>query len=124
MEKIELPKLDEVKRLKNDYEQLAQQLRDELLDHIDRAVAQLEELGYSYTVHRTQPGNRGVGRRNGSAATQLRPTPSANFDAGKKCRVCGTPGHDGRAHRRQRGGRKPFTFDELAQLGLRPPVTA
>jgi hypothetical protein len=124
MERIQFPKLDEVKRLKSDYEQLALQLRDELLDQIERAITQLEELGYNYTVQQAPQLNRTAGRRIGLTGMQLRPTPSANFDAGKKCRVCGTSGHDGRAHRRQRGGRKPFTFDELAQLGLRPPANA
>jgi DNA repair exonuclease SbcCD ATPase subunit len=123
MERTQGPKLEEVKRLKSDYEQLVQQVRSELLDQIDRAIAQLEELGYNYTVQETARATRTFGRRTVISGIQLRPAPSANFDAGKKCRVCGTAGHDGRAHRRQRGGRKPFTFDELAQLGLRPPAT-
>ncbi len=122
MERIQLPKLDEVKRLKSDYEQLSQQLKDDLLNQIERAIEQLQELGYQYTIQQIVQRSNASGRRAGIPAVQLRPGPSANFDAGKKCRVCGTPGHDGRAHRRQRGGRKPFTYDELSQLGLRPPA--
>lgn len=124
MERTQGPKLDEVKRLKSDYDQLVQHVRTELLEQIDQAITQLRELGYNFTLQESIQTARGNGRRSVTPGVQLRPTPSANYDAGKKCRVCSAAGHDGRAHRRQRGGRKPFTFDELTQLGLRPPANA
>jgi hypothetical protein len=127
MPETKTPKLEQVKKLKSDYDQLIHEVRDDLLHSIEAAISGLEEIGFKYKLQelpdsKSVRGARTSTRRLAFVGLQLRPNPTENFDARKKCRVCGTVGHDGRAHRRQRGGRRPFTYDELAQLGLRAPT--
>jgi hypothetical protein len=126
MPETKTPKLEQVKKLKSDYDHLIQEVRDDLLRQIEAAISGLEEIGYKYKLQQLPDSKsaraaRTSTRRLAFAGMRLRPNPTEHFDARKNCRVCGTVGHDGRAHRRQRGGRRPFTCDELAQLGLRTP---
>ena len=130
MPETKTPKLEQVKKLKSDYDQLIQEVRDDLLHQIERPSRDLKRLDTSTSCKNCPNSKSARAARTGTrrlafVGAQLRPNPTENFDARKNCRVCGTVGHDGRAHRRQRGGRRPFTYDELAQLGLRtPPVVS
>jgi hypothetical protein len=119
MSETETSKVEQAKKLKNDYEQLIQEVRDDLLGQIRRAISQLEEIGYKYSLQEAPDPQASVGN---GPRQRSRITPTENFDAAKRCIVCDTIGHDGRAHRRQLRGRRPFTFDELARLGLCPPA--
>jgi hypothetical protein len=113
-------KVDQVKQLKEDYERLIQEVRDDLLSQIQRALSQLEEIGYKYRLQELSERSPGppLGR---NPRQPYQPTPAENFDAAKTCIICDAIGHDGRAHRRQVRGRRPFTSNELARLGLCPP---
>lgn len=111
-------KVDQLKRLKSDYEELTQQVKEDLLSQIHRAISQLEEIGYKYTL---QEASDLTGSDARPQKRPSRPAPTENFDPGKTCIICDAIGHDGRAHRRQVRGRRPFTIDELVLLGLSPP---
>jgi hypothetical protein len=108
--------LEKLKALDAQRAQLLEGAKKEALDNAERAVAELNELGFHYTLIE------------GAASTALpaRAPRKASSQAPKRqardlpCPVCHfktTPHHDGRMHRSQKN-KKPFTVEELMEKHL------
>jgi hypothetical protein len=103
--------LDELKALNEQREKLLVQAKKEALEQADKAVAELNELGFHYSL---VEGAARVPRKAGADAPKRQ-----SKDA--PCPVCKfktEPHHDGRAHRSQET-KKPFTNAELTKHGLK-----
>jgi hypothetical protein len=88
--------------------------KKEALDNAEKAVAELNELGFHYSL-----------LEGASTASTARAPRKAASQAPKRqvrdvpCPICGfkTTHHDGRMHRSQKT-KKPFTIEELMERGL------
>jgi hypothetical protein len=107
--------LEKLKALDAQRAQLLEGAKKEALENAERAVAELNELGFSYSVVE--------GASTTSTVRALRKTTS---QAPKRqardlpCPICHfktTPHHDGRMHRSQKT-KKPFTVEELMEKHL------
>jgi hypothetical protein len=108
--------LEKLKALDAQRAQLLEGAKKEALDNAEKAVAELNELGFHYTL------TEGAAV---STATQRAPR-KASAQAPKRqsrdapCPICKfktTPHHDGRMHRSQKT-KKPFTVEELMERYL------
>jgi hypothetical protein len=106
--------LEKLKALDAQRAQLLEGAKKEALDNAERAVAELNELGFHYTLTEgaaTSPAR--APRKSPSQAPQRQardlPCPICKFKT--------TPHHDGRMHRSQKT-KKPFTVEELMEKGL------
>jgi hypothetical protein len=108
--------LEKLKALDAQRAQLLEGAKKEALDNAEKAVAELNELGFHYTL------TEGAST---SAPTQRAPR-KASAQAPKRqardlpCPICHfktTPHHDGRMHRSQKA-KKPFTVEELMERHL------
>src|ERR1700733_13291222 len=107
--------LEKLKALDAQRAQLLDDAKKEALDNAERAVAELNELGFDYR------------RVEGAAATSPARAPrKATSQAPKRqardlpCPICHfktSPHHDGRMHRSQKT-KKPFTVEELMERHL------
>jgi hypothetical protein len=104
--------LEKLKDLDAQRTQLLEDAKKEALDKAEKAVAELNELGFNYRLVE-------------GALTARAPRKAAS-EAPKRqardlpCQICKfktTPHHDGRAHRSQKT-KKPFTVEELMEKGL------
>jgi hypothetical protein len=109
--------LEKLKALDAQRAQLLDDAKKEALDNAERAVAELNELGFHYTLTEgaTAPLTPRAPRKASSKAQapkrQARDVP---------CPICHfktTPHHDGRLHRSQKT-KKPFTVEELMERHL------
>jgi hypothetical protein len=104
--------LEELKALDAQRAQLLEGAKKEALDKVERALAELNELGFDYTLVEGASTARAP-RKAASQAPKRQardlPCPICNFKT--------TPHHDGRMHRAQKT-RKPFTVEELMEKGL------
>jgi hypothetical protein len=107
--------LEKLKALDAQRAQLLEGAKKEALDNAERAVAELNELGFHYTL-----------TEGASTASTPRAPRRAASDAPKRqardlpCPICHfktTPHHDGRMHRSQKS-KKPFTLEELMEKHL------
>ena len=107
--------LEELKALDAQRAQLLEGAKKEALDNAERAVAELNELGFDYRLV-----------EGASTTSTARAPRKAASDAPKRqtrdlpCPICHfktTPHHDGRMHRSQKS-KKPFTVEELMEKGL------
>jgi hypothetical protein len=104
--------LDELKALNEQRDKLVEDAKNELLKVAQKAVAELNELGFHYSLV------EGAVRARRKAVTGEEAPKRQTRDA--PCPICKfktDPHHDGRAHRSQKT-KKPFTNAELAKLGL------
>jgi hypothetical protein len=96
-----------IKELDAERTKLIDGAKKEALARAQQAVADLNALGFRYTLSLGEaPRKKGTGR----------------IQAGKPCPICGfrtTPAHDARKHRFSKAKRRAFTARELADLGLR-----
>jgi hypothetical protein len=103
--------LEKLKALDAQRAQLLEGAKKEALDNAERAVAELNELGFHYTLSE------------GASARAMHKTTSQAPKRQKKdvpCPICNfktNPPHDGRMHRSQKG-KKPFTVEELIERHL------
>ena len=107
--------LEKVKALDAQRAQLLDDAKKEALDNAEKAVAELNELGFHYTL------------TDGAASPPTSRAPrKASAQAPKRhardlpCPICHfktTPHHDGRLHRSQKA-KKPFTIEELMEKHL------
>ena len=107
--------LEKLKALDAQRAQLLDDAKKEALDNAERAVAELNELGFDYRLVE------------GAAATSPARAPrKATSQAPKRqardlpCPICHfktSPHHDGRMHRSQKT-KKPFTVEELMERHL------
>jgi hypothetical protein len=109
--------LEKLKALDAQRAQLLDDAKKEALDNAEKAVAELNELGFHYTLTEgaTSPSPARAPRKASSQAQapkrQARDLP---------CPICHfktTPHHDGRMHRSQKS-KKPFTVEELMERHL------
>jgi hypothetical protein len=108
--------LEKLKALDAQRAQLLDDAKKEALDNAERAIAELNELGFHYTL------TEGAS----VAPLQARAPRKASAQASKRqardlpCPICHfktTPHHDGRMHRSQKA-KKPFTVEELMEKHL------
>lgn len=109
--------LEKLKALDAQRAQLLEGAKKEALDNAERAVAELNELGFHYSLVEgaSTPSAPRAPRKTASQAQapkrQARDVP---------CPICHfktTPHHDGRMHRSQKV-KKPFTVEELMEKRL------
>ena len=106
--------LEKLKALDAQRAQLLEDAKKEALDNAEKAVAELNELGFDYRLVE------------GASASAARAPRKAASEAPKRqardlpCPICHfktTPHHDGRMHRSQKT-KKPFSVEELMEKGL------
>ena len=109
--------LEKLKALDAQRAQLLDGAKKEALDNAEKAVAELNELGFHYSL---------VEGASASTALPARAPRKAASHAPKRqprdlpCPICHfktTPHHDGRMHRSQKT-KKPFTVEELMEKHL------
>ena len=107
--------LEKLKALDAQRAQLLEGAKKEALDNAERAVAELNELGFHYIL-----------TEGASSASPARASRKAASQAPKRqprdlpCPICHfrtSPHHDGRMHRSQ-PHKKPFTVEELIERHL------
>jgi hypothetical protein len=106
--------LEKLKALDAQRAQLLEGAKKEALDNAEKAVAELNELGFDYRL------------TEGATSTPRAPRKASQTQAPKRqardlpCPICHfktTPHHDGRMHRSQKS-KKPFTVEELMERHL------
>jgi hypothetical protein len=108
--------LEKLKALDAQRAQLLEGAKKEALDNAERAVAELNELGFHYSLVEGATSTASTQRapRKASAQAPKRQT------RGEPCPICTfktEPHHDGRMHRSQKS-KKPFTVEELMERHL------
>jgi hypothetical protein len=96
-----------IKELEAEKSKLIESAKSEALARAKQAVADLNELGFRYSL--TQ--GEGKGRKG-----------ERKIQAEKPCSICGfqtNPRHDARKHRSQGKRKRAFTSKELSDFGLR-----
>jgi hypothetical protein len=105
--------LEKIKALDAQRAQLLEGAKKEALDNAERAVAELNELGFHYTLTEGATSAPRAPRKAASQAPKRQkkdvPCPICNFKT--------SPPHDGRMHRSQKT-KKPFTVEELMERHL------
>jgi hypothetical protein len=105
--------LEKLKALDAQRAQLLDDAKKEALDNAEKAVAELNELGFHYSLTEGAPSPSRAPRKAASQAPKRRardlPCPICHFKT--------MPHHDGRMHRSQKT-KKPFTVEELMEKHL------
>ena len=109
--------LEKLKALDEQRAQLLEGAKKEALDNAERAVADLNNLGFDYRLV--------VGASASTTSTARAPRKAASHAPKRQardlpCPICHfktSPHHDGRMHRSQKT-KKPFTVEELMERGL------
>jgi hypothetical protein len=96
--------------------QLLEGAKKEALDNAEKAVAELNELGFHYTLTEGASVSPSAPRAPRKAASQA-PKRQARDVPCPICKFKTSPRHDGRMHRSQKS-KKPFTVEELVERGL------
>jgi hypothetical protein len=104
--------LEKLKALDAQRAQLLDDAKKEALDNAEKAVAELNELGFNYSL----VGGASPTRAPRKAASQA-PKRQARDVPCPICKFKTTPHHDGRMHRSQKT-KKPFTVEELMEKSL------
>lgn len=97
--------MDQIKKLDEQRRKLLEDAKQEALEKAQRAVAELNSLGFSYAL--SSSGRRGAGK--GSRQMSEGPCPICKFRT--------NPAHDGRRHRAQGERKRAFSAQELAEMG-------
>jgi hypothetical protein len=108
--------LEKLKALDAQRAQLLEGAKKEALDNAERAVAELNELGFHYALTEAASVSASPARAPRKAASQA-PKRQARDVPCPICHFKTTPHHDGRMHRSQKS-KKPFTVEELMEKGL------
>jgi hypothetical protein len=106
--------LEKLKALDAQRAQLLDDAKKEALDNAEKAVAELNELGFHYTL--TEGASTSTRRAPRKAASESSKRQARDLP----CPICHfktTPHHDGRMHRSQKS-KKPFTVEELMERHL------
>jgi len=107
--------MDQLKALDDQRAKLIEDAKRLALDKAHKAVAELNDLGFKYSLTDT---SRGASPRVSKAQTAAGGAKRRQKDA--PCPICHfktSPAHDGRSHRGQEP-KRPFTAAELAQRHL------
>ena len=108
--------LEKLKALDAQRAQLLEDAKKEALDNAERAVAELNELGFHYTLTEGASVSASTPRAPRKASSQA-PKRQARDIPCPICKFKTTPHHDGRMHRSQKT-KKPFSVEELMERGL------
>ena len=106
--------LEKLKALDAQRATLLEGAKKEALDNAEKAVAELNELGFHYTL--TEGASTSTPRAPRKAASQA-PKRQARDLPCPICHFKTMPHHDGRMHRSQKS-KKPFTVEELMEKHL------
>lgn len=98
-----------IKELDKERSQLLTTAKKEALDRANEAIADLNALGFSYTLS----GEGAAPRRGRKGMRQVKDA------ACPVCKFKTAPPHDARKHRGQGKRKKAFTVSELQELGLK-----
>lgn len=105
--------LDQIRKLDEERAKILAQAKKEALTAAEKAVEALNELGFEYQL--VEKGKSGGGRKGTRSVDENKPCPICKFRT--------TPeNHDARKHRAQGENKRPFTDQELAQMGLKKAV--
>jgi hypothetical protein len=107
--------LEKLKALDAQRAQLLEGAKKEALDNAEKAVAELNELGFYYTL--TEGASTTSAARSPRKAASQAPKRQPRDVPCPTCKFKTTPHHDGRMHRSQKT-KKPFTVEELMEKGL------
>ena len=110
--------LEKLKALDEQRAQLLDDAKKEALDNAEKAVAELNGLGFHYTLTEgaTSPARAPRAPRKASSKAQA-PKRQARDLPCPICHFKTSPHHDGRMHRSQKT-KKPFTVEELMERHL------
>jgi hypothetical protein len=110
--------LEKLKALDAQRAQLLDDAKKEALDNAKKAVAELNELGFHYTLSEgaTKPSTPRAPRAPRKTSSQA-PKRQARDLPCPICHFKTTPHHDGRMHRSQKS-KHPFTVEELMEKHL------
>jgi hypothetical protein len=109
--------LEKLKALDAQRAQLLEGAKKEALDNAERAVAELNGLGFHYTLTEGASVSAATPRPRKTASKTQTPKRQARDLPCPICEFRTTPHHDGRAHRSQEP-KRPFTEEELSEKGL------
>ena len=105
--------LEKLKALDEQRAELLEGAKKEVLDNAEKAVAELNELGFNFRLVEGATSTARAPRKAASPAPKRQardlPCPICHFKT--------TPHHDGRMHRSQKT-KKPFTVEELMEKHL------
>jgi hypothetical protein len=110
--------LEKLKALDAQRATLLEDAKKEALENAKRAVAELNELGFHYTLVEGASASPSAPRAPRKASSQAQAPKRQARDV--PCPICHfktTPHHDGRMHRSQKT-KKPFTVEELMEKHL------
>ena len=108
--------LEKLKALDAQRTQLLEDAKKEALDNAEKAVAELNQLGFHYSLTEGASVSTSPTRAPRKATSQAPKRQARDLP----CPIClfkTTPHHDGRMHRSQKS-KKPFTVEELMEKGL------
>jgi hypothetical protein len=108
--------LEKLKALDAQRAQLLEDAKKEALENAEKAVGELNELGFHYTLTEGASVSGSTPRAPRKASTQA-PKRQARDVPCPICHFKTTPHHDGRMHRAQKN-KKPFTVEELMERHL------
>jgi hypothetical protein len=108
--------LEKLKALDAQRAQLLEDAKKEALDNAEKAVVELNELGFHYSLTEGASTSTQRAPRKSSSKTQS-PKRQARDVPCPICHFKTTPHHDGRMHRSQKN-KKPFTVEELMERHL------
>jgi hypothetical protein len=108
--------LEKLKALDEQRAQLLEGAKKEALENAERAVAELNELGFHYTLTEGASVSASTPRAPRKATSQA-PKRQARDLPCPICHFKTTPHHDGRMHRSQKT-KKPFSVEELMERHL------
>jgi hypothetical protein len=107
--------LEKLKALDLQRAQLLDGAKKEALDNAEKAVAELNELGFHYSL--VEGASTISTPRAPRKASSQAPKRQARDIPCSICKFKTTPHHDGRMHRSQKS-KKPFNVEELMEKGL------
>jgi hypothetical protein len=110
--------LEKLKALDAQRAELLEDAKKEALDNAERAVAELNELGFHYRLTEGATASPSTPRAPRKASSQAQAPKRQARDL--PCPICHfktTPHHDGRLHRSQKA-KKPFSVEELMERHL------
>ena len=109
--------LEKLKALDAQRAQLLEDAKKEALDNAEKAVAELNELGFHYTLTEGATTPRALRAPRKTPSKAQAPKRQARDLPCPICEFRTTPHHDGRMHRSQKT-KKPFSVEELMEKGL------
>ena len=109
--------LEKLKALDAQRAQLLDGAKKEALDKVEKAVAELNELGFNYRLVEGAAASTALPARAPRKAASQGPKRQARDIPCPTCGFKTTPHHDGRMHRSQKT-KKPFTVEELMERHL------